>query len=151
MESVEPVHRLEKDAPLRRPQVRLGAHHVDAQQQQPVAGGSQRSPGAHLRQNAPHSRPPARLPRDFTRLRLEQLGAGLRAAPDPRGDPGGEREAARGDSHGGVPPAAGIEPRAGRKQRRNRGRSLSQHLRLPRADSSGGVGLTGLALREPQN
>lgn len=128
MESVEPVHRLEEDAPLRRPQIRLRAHHVDPQHQQPVAGGSQRSHGAPLWQDHQDSRPPARQPRDLTRLRLEQLGAGLPAALGPRGDQRRELEAGRGDSNGGVSQAAGIEPRPGRKQRRNQGRSLSQHL-----------------------
>lgn len=39
VESVESLHWLEKDAPMRRPQVRLRAHHRDSQHQQPVADG----------------------------------------------------------------------------------------------------------------
>nr|XP_060479267.1 parathyroid hormone 2 receptor isoform X3 [Panthera onca] len=68
---VESLHRLEKDAPMRRPPIRLRAHHLDPQHQQPVAGGCQRSHGAHLWQSHQDSRPPARQPRDVTRLCLE--------------------------------------------------------------------------------
>ncbi|XP_053071689.1 parathyroid hormone 2 receptor isoform X7 [Acinonyx jubatus] len=68
---VESLHRLEKDAPMRRPPIRLRAHHLDPQHQQPVAGGCQRSHGAHLWQSHQDNRPPARQPHDVTRLCLE--------------------------------------------------------------------------------
>ena len=68
MESVESLRGLEKDAPVRRPQIRLRA---DAQQQQSVADGGQHAHGAHLRQSTQEGQPTARQPRDFTWLRLE--------------------------------------------------------------------------------
>ena len=71
MESVDSLRGLEKDAPVRRPQIRLRAHHVDAQHQQPVAGGGQRAHGAALRQSLQEGQPTARQPRDFTWLRPE--------------------------------------------------------------------------------
>lgn len=68
VEPVESLHRLEKDAPMRRPQVRLRTHHHDAQHQQPLADGSQHSHGPPLWQSDQDGRPAARQPRDFTRL-----------------------------------------------------------------------------------
>lgn len=71
VESVESLCGLEKDAPMRRPQIRLRAHYRDAQHQQPVADGGQHTHGAHLPQGGRDGQPAARQPRDFTRLRLE--------------------------------------------------------------------------------
>lgn len=48
VDSVEPVHRLEKNATLWWPQVRLSAHHCHSQHQQPVTDGGKHATGALL-------------------------------------------------------------------------------------------------------